>query len=73
VHCKATGILHSIRRQVVNRVREVIMPFYFDLNETPPRVLCPSLRPPVQERCEAFGDSTEESPEDDPRAGAPLL
>ena len=39
----------------------------------PSGVLCPSLRPPVQEGCQAVGMGLEEGHEDDLSAGAPLL
>ncbi|PKU47463.1 rna-directed dna polymerase from mobile element jockey-like [Limosa lapponica baueri] len=41
--------------------------------ETPPGELCPALEPPTEEGHGPVGVSTEESHEEDQRAGAPLL
>ena len=70
---KANDILGTIRRGVMSRAREVIVPSLFCLCEAPSGVLCPSLGPPTQERCGAFEECPEEGHEHDPWAGAPLL
>ena len=51
----------------------MILPLYSALANPPPGVLCLTLEPPAQEGYGALEANPEEGPEDDHRAGAPLL
>jgi len=47
---EASCILGCIKRSMANRSRELILPLYSALGETPPRVLCPVLGSLAEER-----------------------
>ena len=56
--------------EVASRVREMTVRLYSAFVRAQ---LHPSLGPPGQERCGAFGKDQKEGHEDDPRPGTPLL
>jgi len=68
---KANCILGCIKRSVVSRFRELILPLCS--GETPHGVPHPALEPPAHERHGPVGAAPEEGHKNDPRAGAPLL
>ena len=62
---KTTGILGCIKKSMMSRLMEVILPLYSVLV-----VLCQVLGFPVQERQGASGESSAEDHRDDERPGA---
>ena len=68
---KANHILGYIKRNVTNRVREVIPPLCS--REIPPEVRHPVREYPTQEGHGAVGAGPEEGHKDDQRAEAPHL